>query len=51
MWESILWFLIFGVLFYLMMRIRGCGMHDHGRHGSHGNQKHHKESDKTKNTD
>lgn len=33
MWESILWFLIFGGAFYLMMRMGGCGMHTHGRHG------------------
>lgn len=47
MWESILWFLIFGGLFYLIMRMGGCGMHKHGGHGNHEDKDHHKESDKT----
>jgi hypothetical protein len=38
MWESILWFLIFGGLFYFIMRMAGCGMHSHGGHGDHGNE-------------
>lgn len=46
MWESILWFLIFGGLFYFMMRMGGCGMHSHGGHGNHGDQKHKEESEK-----
>lgn len=32
--ESIIWFLVIGVLFYLMMRY-GCGAHI-GGHGGHG---------------
>lgn len=33
--EGLLWFLLFGVLFFVMMRF-GCGAHImHGRHGSH----------------
>lgn len=30
--ENILWFLLFGVLFFFMMRKGGCGMHAHGGH-------------------
>ncbi len=34
--EGLLWLLIFGVLFFVMMRY-GCGAHiTHGGHGSHG---------------
>lgn len=33
--EGLLWFLIFGGLFYLMMRF-GCGAHGGHRHGAHG---------------
>lgn len=35
--ESIIWFLIIGVLFYFMMK-HGCGAHmgGHGGHGTHG---------------
>jgi YHS domain-containing protein len=40
MWESILWFLIFGAFFYFMMKRGGCGMHAHGGHG-HGEHGHH----------
>lgn len=46
MWESILWFLIFGGIFYAIMRMGGCGMHSHGGHGSHGEKEHHKEPEK-----
>ncbi|GJM15994.1 MAG: hypothetical protein DHS20C13_13210 [Thermodesulfobacteriota bacterium] len=48
MWESILWFLIFGGLFYFMMRMGGCGMHSHGGYENHGNTEHHKDSEKNK---
>lgn len=48
MWESILWFLIFGGLFYLMMRMGGCGMHAHGGHGGHKSHESHAESGGTK---
>lgn len=38
--ENILWFLVFGALFFFMMRKGGCGMHVHGGHqhnvGEHG---------------
>lgn len=33
MWETILWFLIFGAIFYFLMRMGGCGAHGHGGHG------------------
>ncbi len=35
--ESIIWFLVIGVLFYFMMK-HGCGAHmgGHGGHGGHG---------------
>lgn len=34
--EGLLWLLVFGVLFFVMMRY-GCGAHiAHGGHGSHG---------------
>lgn len=46
MWESILWFLILGGLFYLLMRMGGCGMHSHGGHGNHGDKKQREESEK-----
>jgi len=48
MWQTIIWFLIFGVIFYLMMRMGGCGMHSHGGHEKHGDHKDTKESDNTK---
>lgn len=34
---SLLWFLIWGGLFYFMMRSGGCGMHGDGGHG-HGSK-------------
>jgi YHS domain-containing protein len=37
-WSSILWFLGFGIFFFYMMRMGGCGMHSHSSgegHGSH----------------
>jgi len=33
--EGLLTFLLFGVLFFVMMRF-GCGSHVHGGHGGHG---------------
>jgi len=46
MWQTIIWFLIFGVLFYLLMRMGGCGMHSHGGHEKHEGHGDHKEPDK-----
>lgn len=33
---SLLWFVIFGAIFYFLMAKGGCGSHGHGGHGSHG---------------
>jgi YHS domain-containing protein len=33
---GLLWFVIWGGLFYFMMRAGGCGGHSHGGHGGHG---------------
>lgn len=41
--ENILWFLLFGALFYFMMKKGGCGMHAHGGHdhgGDHSGDEH-----------
>lgn len=38
MWSNILWFLIFGAIFYWFMRLGGCGHGRHGAQGSHGPQ-------------
>lgn len=35
MWETILWFLVIGAIFYWLMRMGGCGAHGHGGHGGH----------------
>jgi hypothetical protein len=34
MWTTILWFLIFGAVFYWVMRMGGCGAHGAGGHGA-----------------
>lgn len=39
MTENVVWFLVFGALFYFMMRKGGCGMHVHGGH-QHGDGGH-----------
>ncbi len=33
--NGLIWFLVFGAFFYFMMRMGGCGSHDHGGHGNH----------------
>jgi len=36
--EGLITFLLFGALFFVMMRF-GCGAHVHGGHGGHGGQR------------